>query len=368
MASRSGAALVAGTAATLSLKVAFGLPSHDGVYVQPLFQTGLVFSAMALLVPVHYIVTCNGDRATIEKGAFWRLCRPAVIDVLATALAMAGLLYLAPSTHKLLQYSVMPIVALLKWLLKRDDAPALATRGLGLYLVALMCIVVGTICSAPIESSAIVRGLLFLGASCIVQSVLFLVDADASEPLPALLAIGVQGLWGCLFLTLLVFPAAYCMPTSSGLHENVFNTAQVVATNSDLLASALVTLFSTTTFHVVAVRVLEDDVDEVHGYLLAMSLAPSVWIVGILLQYSTSLPVDEPWTGVASMVQLCGMALLLYATTLIHNDAPELPVGVGHRVFAYSSSSATEPHLAQRLIAYGSFKAADHKTRGSFVI
>ncbi|EQC41412.1 hypothetical protein SDRG_01381 [Saprolegnia diclina VS20] len=367
MASRSAAALVAGTAATLSLKVAFGLSSHNGVDVQPLFQTGLVFLAMALLVPVHYISTCNGERTTIEKGAFWRLCRPAVIDVLATALAMAGLLYLAPSTHKLLQYSVMPLVALLKWLLKRDDAPSLATRGLGLYLVALTCIVVGTVCSAPAASSSIARGLLFLGASCIVQSVLFLVDADASEPLPPLLGIGVQGLWGCLFMALLVFPAAYCMPMSSGLYENVLATAHGVATNSDLLAAALVTVLSTTTFHVVAVRVL-GDLDEVYGYVLAVSLAPSVWAVGIVLQYSTSLPVDEPWAGVASVVQLSGMALLLYATTLVHNEAPELPVGVGHRVFAYSSGSATEPHLAQRLVAYGSFKAADHKTRGSFVI
>ncbi|OQR92933.1 Drug/Metabolite Transporter (DMT) Superfamily [Achlya hypogyna] len=364
---KTAAALLLGAVATLALKATFGLVSTPHGCV--LFQTSLVFLAMALLLPVHYFAAWAlhwKPAKRVNRAELLRLWRPAAVDVLATALAMGGLVHLSPSTHKLLQYSVMPIVAVIRWALTKNSA---ATRGLVLYLVAIVVVVVSALYRDPATADEAPLGLLLLGASCVVQSVLFLVDADTTGRLPPLVGIGIQGLWGCFFLTAIVFPAAYIIPTGSGPLENVVGVAQVVAGDPQLLASVLTTVVATTGFHVCAVQVLRDEsTDYDYGYVLAIGLAPVVWAVGIIIDYVTAVPLDEEWVSWSSGLQLLGMALLVYATTVVHADAPELPVGVGHRVFTFSAPDATEPALVQRLVAYGSFKASDHKTRGAFVI
>ncbi|OQS00310.1 Drug/Metabolite Transporter (DMT) Superfamily [Thraustotheca clavata] len=360
--SKSGVALLLGTASALSLKITYGL--ENGFI--PLLQTGLVFLAMALLLPVYYLTNVwhsNQVVVTLDRKKLVQLCRPAAIDVLATALGMGGLMYLAPSIHKLLQYGVMPIVAIIRSLAMKDVFMPVSWSSVILYTIAIGIIALSVIYRDNATSAMATEGLLLLAGSCLVQSVLFIVDADPVGTLPPLVGIGVQGLWGCIILILFVYPIAYF--TS---FENIFDSVASIYSSWGLILSTLTTVLTTTAFHISAINVLYD-LDDVYSFILATGLAPSVWIVGLILEYTTALPLGAAWAGWSSVCQLFGMGLLLYATTLVHDEAPELPCGDSHRVFAYSASGVVpEPCLSNRVVDYGAFKAADYKSRRSFVI
>lgn len=276
----------------------------------------------------------------LPRKMFFVLALPAAFDLLATFLANIGLLYVTVSVFQLMKCTVIVFVALLKVFVLKDRLRGYMWIGIGLNMVAALMVGATSLAgsdddeasSGSAEASAPPAhaagfGILMIVLSCAVQAVQYVFEEklmDDGDSAPPLIVVGMEGLWGLILTSLVVYPIAYLLPGSDlGSHER-FDDAYEMLVNSQLAQIvACIYVLVILGYNVFAVSVTYL-LNSIWHAILDNFRPITVWGTDLLLFYTfTHGQFGETWT-IWSWLQLAGMLTLLVGTA-IYNGTIKLP-------------------------------------------
>ena len=359
------AGVLMGTGSTITVKVmygmeAVGLSGELQRFEKPLLTTWVMFIAMTIALPMHYLVEWRQHKQAAEynrlKGAAgggaageevrapepvpWRtlmlLVIPSCFDLLGTGLASIGLLFTTVSVYQLVRCSVIIVTAILKATVLKHRLSTYMWLGILINTVAMVLVSMTSFLpnasgDAVAEDAGINRdprvGILFILMSCLVQGSQYVFEERVMtvDNAPPLIVVGMEGLWGSLLMPIVVFPWAYILPGTDfgGCLENVYDS-WVMTRNSGaiqvVLAVFTITVFLYNIFCIYVTFLLSS----IWHAILDNFRPVSVWVTDLLLFYVfTSGTFGERWTY-GSWIELVGM-LLLFLGTAIYNGTVKVP-------------------------------------------
>lgn len=212
--------------------------------------------------------------AQVPLRTYLFLIIPSIFDLIATFLANIGLMYVTVSVFQLMKCTVIIFVALLKRFVLHDRLSTYMWTGIGINTIAV--IVVGCTSFGNATSSSDhheteanpALGIWMIVLSCLIQACQYVFEEKLmDESAPPLVVVGMEGLWGLLLSTFVVYPIAYLVPGSDLGSQERFDDAVMMLINSPL-ACAVAGLY----------------VSVVLGYnvfaILTTYLLNSIWYVG----------------------------------------------------------------------------------------
>lgn len=361
--------LITGTMNTLCTKIQFTMSSIsiDGrreTFQKPWFGTFNMLLAMLLVLVFQSLVRCIGSLrpgknlkyALIQEDASpssdakpqkqelsyeRKVCMvafPAGFDLLATAFACIGILYIPASVWQMLRGASIIFTAFFSvWLLKREmrkyHVVGLFCCTLGVVIVGIANVLGGVASSSndgDSDSGSATPMLVFGMSMVVVGQVVQAAQVIAEEylmkdvDLPAMEIVGFEGFWGLLMMIFLVYPTLYFLPGSDHGHlEDPFDTFALVKNSGDLQAMVLLYLFSCGTFNATGISVTQA-LSSVHRMMLDASRTTVIWAFGLLVhQVNPSSQFGEAWTPY-SWLQLGGFVVLVFGQS-VYGEVIKLP-------------------------------------------
>ena len=354
------AAIIAGTGSSITSKVlldlqSVGLSGEVEKFKFPLFQTWGMFMGMTVGLIMHYAVLyfkvpfpgythappggykmVQQEDGTMKSSAppelpldmYFYLIIPSIFDLFATALCMFGLEYVNVSIYQMLRGSGIVFVAILKQYVLGDMLKKFMWIGVfwnvvSVILVGATAMLAASDSDSESENSPLL-GVILICAGAFVQSLQFVFEEKVMTmdvPAPPLLLIGMEGLWGTLICTLVLYPIAYYTPGEDhGSYENPFNTWEMIK-NSGVIQFVFITYFLSVflyNFFAVLVTLMLNSV----WHAILDNFRPiTVWGVDMFIFYTITAALGEPWTK-WSILQLGGMFVLFYGTAIYNGPNP----------------------------------------------
>ena len=355
-------AIVAGTGSSITSKVmldleSVGLSGEVEKFSFPLFQTWGMFMGMTVGLLMHYAVVYfqvpfpgykhappggyrqvageDGQLTQPDKpeelpwSLYFFLLIPSIFDLFATALCMYGLRYVNVSIYQMLRGSGIVFVAILKQYGLGDNLKKFMWVGVWWNVVSVFLVGATAMLAAADSPDADpdanpLMGVILICAGAFVQSLQFVFEEKVMTmdvPAPPLLLIGMEGLWGTLICTFILYPLAYYTPgPDHGSYENPFNTWAMIQ-NSEVVQYVFITYFLSVflyNFFAVLVTLMLNSV----WHAILDNFRPiTVWGVDMFIFYCVSAALGEAWTK-WSFVQMGGMLVLFYGTAIYNAPNP----------------------------------------------
>ncbi|CAH0521132.1 unnamed protein product [Peronospora belbahrii] len=342
--------LLTGTGTTLTGKILYGVDSMglDGQikkFEKPIFQTWLMFLAMVFALPIHWAYHYHVERHwrrthrngikyhyRIPRNIYFLLVFPAAFDLLATFVANIGLLYVTVSVFQLMKSTVIVFVALLKVFVLKDRLRGYMWIGIGFNMVAALMVGATSLVDADTQKNNAEKqhpafGVLMVVLSCAIQAVQYVFEEklmDEGDSAPPLVVVGMEGVWGLILTSFIIYPVAYFVPGSDLGSNERFDDAYEMLMNSGLAQVVVVVyLLVILGYNVLAVSVTYL-LNSIWHAILDNFRPITVWGADLMLFYFfTQGHFGEQWT-IWSWLQLAGMATLL-AGTAVYNGTLRLP-------------------------------------------
>lgn len=334
-------ALVAGTGCSLLSKVLLSMKSigADGSvesFQNPLFQTWGMFLGMASCLPIHiinerrkrrrgYAAIGQGEELKdVPRSTYFLLVIPAIFDLAATAFAMFGLTYITVSVYQMLRGGAIVFVAILKHFVIGDKLAGFMWVGVSLNVMSI--VMVGATASGETggedEKNPLV-GVCLILCGAVVQSLQYAFEekvmSTGAGGAPPLLVITMEGVWGLLVCTFILYPACYAL----GI-EDPRDTWVLIQNSKDIqivFAFYFVAIFLYNSLAMLVTKML----NSVWHAILDNFRPITVWVTDLMLFY-VFVPgrFGEPWAFPGSYIQLAALAVLLYGTA-VYNGSVKLP-------------------------------------------
>jgi drug/metabolite transporter (DMT)-like permease len=268
----------------------------------------------------------------IPRKMYFLLALPAAFDLIATFFANIGLLYVTVSVFQLMKCTVIIFVAVLKVFVLHDRL-----RGymwIGIALNTLAALMVGATSFADSESqvnnnpdSSPGFGIFMIVLSCLIQACQYVFEEklmDEGDSAPPLIVVGMEGIWGLILTTFVVYPIAYLVPGNDFGSNERFDDAYTMLMNSSLAQTiTIIYVIVILGYNVFAVSVTYL-LNSIWHAILDNFRPITVWGTDLLLFYVfTQGTFGEAWTR-WSWLQLAGMITLLTGTA-IYNGTIKLP-------------------------------------------
>ncbi|OQR82081.1 Drug/Metabolite Transporter (DMT) Superfamily [Thraustotheca clavata] len=343
--------LITGTGTTLMSKImynidAVGLDGTRKKFEKPIFQTWLMFAAMVFALPIQYAYHLYLERQWYANGGkingfkrpnrvpiktYFILALPAAFDLIATYLANLGLLYVTVSVFQLLKCTVIVFVALLKVLVLKDRLRGYMWIGIGLNTAAAVMVGFTSFQDAEEQLNSSNHpglGVLLIVSSCFVQSAQYVFEeklmGDGVDTAPPLIVVGMEGFWGIIMTSLIVYPIAYTLPGNDlGSYERFDDATKMLANSSSAQIAACIFVIVILGYNVFAVFVTFL-LNSIWHAILDNFRPITVWSTDLLLFYVfTPHKFGEAWT-IWSWLELGGMVTLLIGTA-VYNGTIQLP-------------------------------------------
>jgi len=363
-------ALIFGTACSICSKVmmdmhGIGMTGETEQFSKPIFQTFGMFVGMTFGVVMHWSVlyfrvpfpgynhaspsTNSKDHPTestslvpkdansdsknsgqIPLSMYFYLAIPSVFDLAATALCMLGLRYLDVSIYQLLRGSGVVFVALMKDRFLGDRLYKFQWLGVVLNVVSVILVGVTAILASSTKTHAdvaqadVIWGIVLVLAGAFVQALQYVFEEKVMSmdiPAPPLLLIGMEGVWGSVLCLLVVYPLAYYLPGDDhGSYEHFGNTmAMILNTKSIQIMFGVyfVAIFGYNLFAVLVTFLL----NSIWHAILDNFRPITIWLADMFIFYFINEAFGEAWIK-ESWLQLLGMAVLLYGTSIYNAPHP----------------------------------------------
>lgn len=343
-----GMGIITGTGTTLTGKVLYGVDSVglDGQvkkFEKPIFQTWLMFFAMIFALPIqwgyHWYIdqkfhkTRNMKyRYRVPRRMYFMLALPAAFDLVATFLANVGLMYVTVSVFQLMKCVVIVFVAVLKVTVLKDRLRGYMWIGIGLNTLAALLVGASSFADTDNQDNNNPDrhagfGILMIILSCAVQAFQYAYEEklmDEGENAPPLVVVGMEGVWGLIITTFVVYPIAYYIPGNDLGSNERFDDAYEMLMNSQLaqviVAVYLLVILGYNVFAVSVTYLL----NSIWHAILDNFRPITVWGTDLLLFYAfTQGTFGEAWTT-WSWLQFAGMIVLLLGTA-VYNGTVKLP-------------------------------------------
>ncbi|EQC29411.1 hypothetical protein SDRG_12874 [Saprolegnia diclina VS20] len=343
--------LLTGTGTTLMSKVMYNIDSigSDGLlkkFEKPIFQTWLMFAAMIFALPIQYLYHMHLERqwhaaggkitgfkrpARVPIKTYFVLALPAAFDLIATYLANLGLLYVTVSVFQLMKCTVIIFVALLKVLVLKDHLRGYMWIGIAMNTAAAIMVGFTSFQDTDDQLNSTNNpglGILMIVLSCFVQSAQYVFEeklmGDGIDTAPPLIVVGMEGFWGLLFTSVIVYPIAYYLPGNDlGSYERFDDALTMLGNSQAAQIAAGIFVFVILGYNVFAVFVTFL-LDSIWHAILDNFRPITVWGTDLLLFYVfTPGTFGEAWT-IWSWLELGGMLMLLLGTA-VYNGSIQLP-------------------------------------------
>mmetsp|Transcript_14588 Transcript_14588/g.39289 ORF Transcript_14588/g.39289 Transcript_14588/m.39289 type:complete len:366 (-) Transcript_14588:439-1536(-) len=297
---------------------------------------------MTCALPFHYIYQWWQQRSAssgedlpgdlkqevMPTWTYFILAIPACFDLAATVLCMFGLVYISASIYQLLRGACIVFVAFMKHYLLKDKLKAYNWVGVGMLALAIALVgLTSVLADDSVGGRNPVVGVLLILAGAFVQSLQYafeekVMTGDVSAP--PLLVIGMEGFWGTVICTVVLYPLAYMLPgTDHGHLEDPANTLAMIKnspTVQHVLVWYFIFIFLYNTFGVLVTYLL----NSVWHAILDNFRPVTVWGVDLFIFYVvTEGALGEAWTQ-WSVLELLGLGILLLGTA-VYNSNIRLP-------------------------------------------
>jgi len=342
--------LFTGSINTLTTKIQLELESTniDGVqkpFRKPWFGTFNMLFAMALVLATERLFSamvasfCAGPRMKMAEDALLEkpggdkdrkrkiglVAIPAASDLVATALATIGIIYIPASVWQMLRGATLFFTGIFSVTFLKRKLQTFHWIGLMLCMAGVVTVGYASVSGEEDDagkedgaSSASTSGVLFgvvitlLGqvvqAAQVILEEFLMKDVD----LPAVEIIGYEGIWGVLMMLVIVYPALYFIPGDDhGHQEDIVDTMVMFSNSSALQMVVLVYIFSCGTFNITGIAVT-GALSAVHRMMLDASRTMIIWSIGLFIHYKIdpTSKFGEQWTS-SSSLQLGGFVILM---------------------------------------------------------
>jgi drug/metabolite transporter (DMT)-like permease len=249
---------------------------------------------------------------------------PATFDLLATAFACIGILYLPASIWQMLRGACLIFSAIFSITFLKRRLEAFHWFGLVICVLGIVSVgyagVLSTSAAKAAESAnnstttgSVVFGMGMVLLAQIVQAAQVVAEEWLMKDvdLPPMQIVGWEGIWGSLIMILIVYPALWIAPGQDhGHQEDLPDTLVMLSNNPQLFVCFMVYLFSCATFNATSIAVTEA-LSSVHRVMLDASRTTVIWAFGLAVHsFDASSPFGEQWT-VYSPLQLLGFLVLV---------------------------------------------------------
>lgn len=339
--------LIFGAMNTLATKVTFemrarGISGDMETFQKPWFGVYRMFQGMSLVMLIHFgneisnklkrNRVMSADYAMLGKDgaqeapppatplkSYFIVAIPAALDLFGTTCTYVGLFYNSPSVWQMFRGAMVIFATVFSVLgLKR---PFSQLKAFGIFIVTVALTIVGTsnMLSDSSDQEAdfhlrlfgmgmILLGMFLQGGQVVVEELL-MKDLQA----PPMLVVGMEGVWGCVIMLVLVFPIVGRIPGSDygGVQESLANDAYMVEHSPELQRVIGIYLVSVLTFNIAGMMVTYQ-LSAVHRTLLEASRTAVIWAIDLYFFYyvPSMHSFGEAWNK-WSYVQLIGFVLLV---------------------------------------------------------
>jgi len=341
--------LLTGTVNTLTMKILFTIKSVDStgdyaLFKKPWFGTLNMLTAMfavgivdkvyrmlqgaPTLVPDEYEALADGK----PQGRSWSykvlmVAVPAFLDLLATAFACIGIMYIPASIWQMLRGACIIFSAIFSITFLKRRMHAFNWLGLAIVVVGVVGVGYAGVLSNAVshpddetdgnDDSRPGGGIMF-GMAMVLAGQIFQAGQVVAEEflmkdvdLPAMQIIGWEGAWGTLMMFALVYPALWLIPGEDhGHYEDGWDTWVQLTNSRDLVCCFLIYLSSCALFNATGIAIT-GALSAVHRMMLDASRTTVIWTFGLIVHiYNPGALYAEAWT-VYSPLQLLGFLVLV---------------------------------------------------------
>mmetsp|Transcript_5971 Transcript_5971/g.20335 ORF Transcript_5971/g.20335 Transcript_5971/m.20335 type:complete len:432 (+) Transcript_5971:59-1354(+) len=344
--------LISGTGCSLTSKMlltatSIGKTGEPELFEDPLFQSWVMFVAMTCALPIHFAYqwyqarVFTEERRALRQGmvavselkhaemplwTYFILAIPSCFDLTATVLCMFGLLYISASVYQLLRGACIVFVAIMKHYLLKDRLKAYNWLGVLFLTVAITLVGLTSVLGAPPEEGNEKNplvGVLLILCGAFVQSLQYAFEEKmmtGEVSAPPLLVIGMEGLWGTVICTFVLYPLAFVLPGNDhGRLEDPANTWAMIKNSPTvqvILVWYFIFIFLYNTFGVLVTYLL----NSVWHAILDNFRPCTVWATDLFIYYYVAMGAfGEPWTQ-WSFLELGGLAVLLLGTATYNGN------------------------------------------------
>ena len=354
--------VVCGTASTITSKLQYEVRSRGFEhchyedrttrrcpFTKPYFQTLVMKAAMSTCLLIAWVAKrCRrpqptgelaealldneAPRQTPDRSAILAVAAPAFTDLLQTALAQAGLLFVSSSTYQMTRGSVVVFTCILsvRWLKQKLRPHHYVAVAVVCAAVALVGVAgrFGEKGHASLGSYVLGLGLIVIGQA--VGALQFCLEEHlmTQRGLSPVVLVGWEGLWGILYFVILA-PVLSLTPDSNVAaaalwHEDFAETFDQLAHSGDLIALTLASALALLLYNLVG-NMVTKQLSAVMRSILESCRTLGVWLTSLVLYYAFhDSRAGERWTG-WSFLELLGFALLVYGT-LAYKELVPVPL------------------------------------------
>ncbi|KAH0795493.1 putative integral membrane protein [Histomonas meleagridis] len=323
-------------------------------FKKPWFQTASMFVGMFSALVVYEVQRCIQKRKgtdqslqsvdaeetekaekTTHKKFYFIVAIPACFDLLATSLMNIGLLYIQASVWQMLRGSMVLFSSIFcAFILKRPHYPFMWWSVL-LIIIALTIVGVAAVSSTGVGKAGVTTGQVILAigltvGSQLIQASQIVVEDFLMHDLTAspVLIVGLEGMWGtiitgCIFLPIISVTGGI-KDEGNGVHEDTIDSFKMIG-NSPVLIVFVILYILVILFYNVTGMYVTNITSAVIRTILEGLRTLCIWVVEIIMFYSTGNPdLGEEWT-VFSFMQLAGF-FLLFTGMLLYNKIIRIPI------------------------------------------
>ncbi|KAF4696740.1 hypothetical protein FOZ60_015639 [Perkinsus olseni] len=304
------------------------------LFVKPGFVTTVTMLAMFTSAFVHLVSLCfQGYRKNLQSVKLKILlvvAIPALCELTGSSLQNIALVYIPASIFQILKGSVLIFSALFRRIFLRKRFTDSNWVGLCICVFGLIPVAIAHVLSKRTPG----QGWFMRGAQFVVEEYLL----KPPHTLPPLLMVGVEGFWGSLLMLSFALPLLQHVPgyDVGGVLENTSDTLMMLR-ESSVLMSLAVGLFTAFFIYKLSAALVTAQSSAVHRSFLEVTRTLSVWVLSIIMYYTSSdHHLGEPLTWY-SIIQAFGFTVLVYGQ-LIYDDVLRIPF----RSACFSSSPEVE--------------------------
>jgi hypothetical protein len=219
----------------------------------------------------------------------------------------------------MLRGGAIVFVAILKHTALGDKLASFQWAGVGLITVSIVLVGLSANSGADDASKSnplLGVALILLGA--LIQALQYAFEEkvmSAEVGVPPLLVIGMEGVWGTLICTVVVYPVMMAW----GI-EDPYDTYVLLSNSAEIRSMFLLYFLCIFAYNMLAVLVTFT-MDSVWHAILDNFRPITVWGTDLALFYAvTGGTIGEAWAFPGSYIQLCGLGVLLWGTAVYNGD------------------------------------------------
>lgn len=354
--------LLTGTINTVSKKmqldcIAAGYYNHSANdtrtehhFNKPWFQTLLMFLGEVLCFFGFLIMRSRKRSRLIREGTYdqimadttnrglvnnpifsWWFLIPTCCDLLGTTIAGIGMLFVDASIWQMMRGSLIVFAGLLSVIFLKRKLYAYHWTGMictmiGLALVGTKSVFSGHSMHHTAGQSALGVALVLVGAFISATQMILEEVFLKKRGFHPLQTVGMEGFFGCILMMGVALPSVHYIPGDdlNGSYENLIDGLYQIGDNGLLLGNCILYILSIAFFNYFGLSITRY-LSAVHRTLIDALRTTFVWLISLILFYSTDERFGEPFDTAWGLIQIDGFAFLILGT-LIYNKVLDLTI------------------------------------------